>query len=72
MKGVILETYGAGNGPDSRADLLELFRKARDRGVIVVNISQCLEAGMETKYAAGKVGKIYEQNILLCMFYNFI
>ena len=58
MQGVVLETYGAGNGPDSRPDLLKLFKDASDNGVIIVNISQCLDAGTQTNYATGKVSAI--------------
>jgi len=31
MEGVVIQTYGAGNGPDSRADLMKIFQEARDR-----------------------------------------
>ncbi|RMG94414.1 MAG: type I asparaginase [Deltaproteobacteria bacterium] len=39
--GVVLETYGAGNFPSGQAELLDELRAAIDRGVVVVNCSQC-------------------------------
>ncbi|SCZ93091.1 BZ3500_MvSof-1268-A1-R1_Chr6-2g08455 [Microbotryum saponariae] len=50
IKGVVLESYGAGNAP-RREDLLSAFREAADRGVVIVNVSQC---------AIGSVSEIYE------------
>lgn len=55
MEGIVLETYGSGNAPDNRADLLEEFRKATERGVIMVNCTQCLRGSVTTSYATGKV-----------------
>lgn len=40
LKGVVLKTYGAGNAPTD-ADFLETVRDAVDRGVVIVNVSQC-------------------------------
>ncbi|XP_057715082.1 60 kDa lysophospholipase isoform X4 [Corythoichthys intestinalis] len=55
MEGVVLETYGSGNGPDNRPDLLEEFRKATDSGVTIINCTQCLRGTVSTSYATGKV-----------------
>lgn len=55
MEGIVLETYGSGNAPDNRADLLEEFWKATERGVIMVNCSQCLRGSVTASYATGKV-----------------
>ncbi|XP_033323829.2 L-asparaginase isoform X1 [Megalopta genalis] len=41
IEGVVLESYGAGNIPINREDLVDEFRKASKRGVIIVNITQC-------------------------------
>ncbi|XP_066536753.1 60 kDa lysophospholipase isoform X2 [Hoplias malabaricus] len=54
MDGIVLETYGSGNAPDNRADLLEEFRKATERGLIIVNCTQCLRGTVTTSYATGK------------------
>lgn len=41
LKGVVLETYGAGNAP-SRTWLFKELKEAVDRGIIIVNKTQCL------------------------------
>lgn len=40
LKAVVLETYGSGNAPTSQC-LMKSLKAAIDRGVIVLNISQC-------------------------------
>ncbi|XP_029569305.1 60 kDa lysophospholipase isoform X1 [Salmo trutta] len=55
MEGVVLETYGSGNAPDNQADLLKEFRNAIERGVIIVNCTQCLRGSVTTSYATGMV-----------------
>ncbi|XP_028166059.1 uncharacterized protein LOC114356884 [Ostrinia furnacalis] len=41
IEGVVLESYGAGNIPSNRQDIFDEICKAVQRGVIVVNITQC-------------------------------
>ncbi|GAC72765.1 asparaginase [Moesziomyces antarcticus T-34] len=53
LEGVILESYGAGNAP-SRPDLLEVFKQASDRGLVIVNITQCVQGEVSAIYAVGK------------------
>uniref|UniRef100_A0A8C6TGV9 asparaginase n=1 Tax=Neogobius melanostomus TaxID=47308 RepID=A0A8C6TGV9_9GOBI len=55
MQGVVLETYGSGNAPDNRKDLLEELKKATNSGVIIINCTQCLRGKVSTSYATGKV-----------------
>ncbi|XP_059209548.1 60 kDa lysophospholipase isoform X2 [Centropristis striata] len=55
MEGVVLETYGSGNAPDNRPDLLEELKKATDSGVIIINCTQCLRGTVSTSYNTGKV-----------------
>ncbi|XP_068194944.1 60 kDa lysophospholipase isoform X2 [Antennarius striatus] len=55
MEGVVLETYGSGNAPDNRPDLLEELKKATDAGVVIINCTQCLRGTVSTSYATGKV-----------------
>ncbi|XP_020775290.2 60 kDa lysophospholipase isoform X4 [Boleophthalmus pectinirostris] len=55
MQGVVLETYGSGNAPDNRKDLLDELKKATDSGVIIINCTQCLRGTVSTSYATGKV-----------------
>lgn len=81
MQGVVLETYGAGNAPDSRSvpscflvdsllfsfhlpetkstqnnrtDLLQALKEATDRGVVIVNCTQCIRGLVTDAYATGK------------------
>ena len=56
MEGVVLETYGTGNAPDNRPDLLAEMKKATDRGVIIINTTQCLRGTVSKVYATGEVG----------------
>ncbi|XP_051723639.1 60 kDa lysophospholipase isoform X3 [Ctenopharyngodon idella] len=54
MDGIVLETYGSGNAPDNRADLLDEIRKATGRGLIMINCTQCLRGSVTTSYATGQ------------------
>ena len=45
-RGVVLETYGAGNAPTSEW-FVELVEEAIERGVIVVNVSQCKDGAVQ-------------------------
>lgn len=40
LRGVVLETYGSGNAPSARW-LYEALREATERGIIIVNKTQC-------------------------------
>ena len=55
VRGLVLETYGSGNAPSRDADLLRVLREAIGRGVVVVNVSQCLRGAVHMgAYAAGR------------------
>ncbi|XP_061173483.1 L-asparaginase-like isoform X2 [Saccostrea echinata] len=54
MQGVVLQTYGAGNAPDNRPDLLSVLKEASNIGVIILNITQCTKGCVMTSYATGK------------------
>ncbi len=46
LKGVVLESFGAGNGPT--ADwFYNIFKEANDRGIVTVNVSQCRAGSVE-------------------------
>jgi lysophospholipase len=51
---VVLETYGSGNAPDRRRDLLDALAEATARGVVIVNCTQCHKGTVSSTYAAGK------------------
>ncbi len=53
IEGVVLQTYGAGNAPSNRTDLLAEFRQATNRGVIIVNITQCPNGKVDPAYETG-------------------
>ncbi|XP_076166065.1 L-asparaginase isoform X2 [Ptiloglossa arizonensis] len=51
IEGVVLLSYGMGNMPTNREDLIKELREATERGIIIVNITQC---------PSGRVSRIYE------------
>lgn len=54
VKGAVLLSYGAGNAPDKDPALLSVLKKASDRGVVIVNVSQCGAGSVDAgAYAAG-------------------
>lgn len=53
IKGLVLETYGIGNGPEDPG-LLNAFKAATDRGVVIVNCTQCIKGSVNMEdYATG-------------------
>lgn len=54
-KGLIIETYGAGNIPDNRPELLQALKQANDKGIVIVNISQCKKGGVTDSYHCGQI-----------------
>eukprot|EP00923_Selenidium_pygospionis_P016989 GHVN01029885.1.p1 GENE.GHVN01029885.1~~GHVN01029885.1.p1 ORF type:complete len:402 (-),score=78.21 GHVN01029885.1:399-1433(-) len=55
IRGVALCTLGAGNVPDQNTQLIEALRRACERGVVIVNITQCAMGGVSAAYATGSV-----------------
>ncbi|KZV81323.1 asparaginase-domain-containing protein [Exidia glandulosa HHB12029] len=53
IRGVVLETFGAGNAPQ-RQDLMTALRDACDRGVVIVAISQCTKGSVSDAYETGQ------------------
>lgn len=58
MEGVVLETYGSGNAPNNRPDLLDELKKATDNNVLILNCTQCLRGTVSLVYATGKARQI--------------
>ncbi|KAI8802797.1 asparaginase-domain-containing protein [Cladochytrium replicatum] len=54
IAGVVIETYGSGNAPNNRPDILLALKEASDRGVIIVNCTQCKKGRVTDSYATGK------------------
>lgn len=53
IRGVILETFGAGNAPQ-RVDLIQAIKDACDCGVVVVAITQCSRGSVSDAYETGR------------------
>ncbi|KAK0463888.1 L-asparaginase [Desarmillaria tabescens] len=53
IRGVILETFGAGNAPQ-RKDLMLALKEACERGAVVVAISQCAKGTVSDAYETGR------------------
>lgn len=67
LKGVILETYGSGNAPTEEW-FVDLIRKTISRGVVVVNVTQCIGGSVamgqyETSTQLKKIGVISGKDI---------
>ncbi|GFY59681.1 l-asparaginase [Trichonephila inaurata madagascariensis] len=54
IEGVVLQTYGAGNGPSQRKDLFDELKRANRRGVIIVNCTQCSLGQVDPSYETGR------------------
>ena len=54
VKGVVLKTYGAGNSNDYPW-FINAIRRTVERGVVVLNVTQCVNGGIQQKrYATGR------------------
>ena len=74
MEGVIFQTYGAGNVPDTDENsyLFEELKAACSRGVIIVNCTQC-SSGLVTELYAGSIVSyciVFHDYIVTCIIYN--
>ncbi|KAI9474579.1 asparaginase-domain-containing protein, partial [Coemansia mojavensis] len=54
IQGVVLETFGAGNAPDANPAILEALSEASDRGVVIVNVTQCQRGNVSDLYATAR------------------
>lgn len=50
-----MQSYGTGNIPTNRDDLIQELRAATKRGVIIVNITQCATGCVSDSYESGKL-----------------
>ena len=54
LKGIILETYGDGNGPTEDAEFLDAIAEANEQGMVILGCTQCIHGGMtQASYATG-------------------
>jgi L-asparaginase len=68
LQGLVLETYGSGNAPNNDPRFLSLLKQACERGIIIVNCTQCQQGRVEMEqYATGhslsQVGLISGQDM---------
>ncbi|KZM28715.1 uncharacterized protein EKO05_0009901 [Ascochyta rabiei] len=68
LKGLILETFGAGNapaGPDGA--MIRVLEDAVKRGIVIVNVTQCLSGNVSPTYAPatilGRAGVVFGQDL---------
>ena len=53
VKGIVLKTYGAGNAP-SQKWFLDLMRETVNKGVVLLNVTQCVNGGVHSElYVTG-------------------
>jgi len=53
IKGLVLETYGVGNGPED-PDLIEALKAASRQGIVIINCTQCIKGSVNMDgYATG-------------------
>ncbi len=67
LKGVVLETYGAGNAPTAKW-FIDLLKQAIDKGIYIVNVTQCLGGNVimghyETSNTLKNIGVISGKDI---------
>jgi len=54
LQGLVIEAYGAGNGPAGDPDFVEVIRHATAGGIVVVLVTQCLRGSVSPgAYATG-------------------
>jgi len=63
LQGLVLETYGVGNGPVNNRAFIAVLEEALARGVVIVDCTQCLKGtvdldGYATGSALAKIGVI--------------
>ncbi len=62
LKGVVMETFGSGNAPCYEW-LLKMLRDAVSRGIVIVNVSQCIAGSVEMhRYETGH--KLLEAGVI--------
>lgn len=59
VKGAVILTYGAGNGPSENRLLMEVFKKATHRQILLVNITQCLKGEVKASGSMYATGTVY-------------
>jgi 60kDa lysophospholipase len=56
LRGLILETFGAGNAPGGADNAMtRVIQEAIQRGIVIVNVTQCLAGSVNPLYAPGVI-----------------
>jgi 60kDa lysophospholipase len=68
LRGLILETFGAGNAPEGQDGCLTaVIHAAVERGIVIVNVSQCYSGTVSPLYAPatilGRAGVIFGRDL---------
>ncbi|KAK6609551.1 asparaginase [Botrytis cinerea] len=68
LRGLILETFGAGNAPSGDdGSMIKIMKEACERGVIIVNVSQCHSGSVSPLYAPatilGRAGVVFGHDL---------
>lgn len=54
LRGLVLETFGAGNAPSGQDNaMINVLASAIQRGIVIVNVTQCLTGSVSPVYATG-------------------
>ncbi len=55
LDGLIIASYGTGNGPAQNQAFLTALRRASDRGLVIINVTQCWHGSVDMNgYATGQ------------------
>ncbi len=55
LQGLVLEAFGVGNGPEEDREFLQALQEATERGVVIVDCTQCLRGTVQLEdYASGR------------------
>jgi L-asparaginase len=58
LQGLVLEASGVGNGPDQDHAFIDALHDATQRGVVIVDCTQCLEGTVDLDEYAARAGVI--------------
>ncbi len=57
IKGLVLVSYGSGNVPFDNKEFIRILTDISKKGIVIVNVSQCLGGDVQETYEAGSILK---------------
>ncbi|KAJ8939635.1 hypothetical protein NQ314_011055, partial [Rhamnusium bicolor] len=54
-QGLVIQSYGTGNLPSNRLDILRVLKDAVERNILIINITQCTRGAVCSSYECGKI-----------------